>query len=112
MIIKIIKKNNYYYCIWSYWSYIMNKDTKVKLIKKIDVTDIAGDKVMIDFETGKYYMLKGTAADIWDSIQTEKTVGTICEEMLSMYDVDEETCIKGIESFLSQLENSKFILLS
>ena len=28
----------------------MNKETKINLIKKIDVTDMAGDKVMIDFE--------------------------------------------------------------
>lgn len=90
----------------------MNKETKVKLIKNIDVTDIAGDKVMIDFDTGKYYMFKGTAADIWENIQTETTVGRICESMLSIYDIDEETCLKGIESFLTQLEHSSFISLS
>ena len=90
----------------------MNKETKVKLIKNIDVTDIAGDKVMIDFETGKYYMLKGTAADIWENIQTETTIGQICDTMMSMYDVDEETCLKGIENFLTQLESSKFISIS
>jgi hypothetical protein len=90
----------------------MNKETKVKLIKQIDVTDIAGDKVMIDFETGKYYMLKGTAVDIWDNIQSEITIGELFEKLMAIYDVDEETCLKGIESFLSQLESSKFISLT
>ena len=90
----------------------MNKDTKVKLIKKIDVTDIAGDKVMIDFETGKYYMLKGTAVDIWYNIQTEITVGELLERLLNIYDVDESTCFKGVEEFLNQLESAKFISLS
>ena len=90
----------------------MNKETKVKLIKNIDVTDLAGDKVMVDFETGKYYMLKGTAADIWENIQTETTIGQICDTMMSTYDVDEETCLKGIENFLTQLESSKFISIS
>ena len=90
----------------------MNKDTKVKLIKKIDVTDIAGDKVMIDFETGKYYMLKGTAVDIWDNIQSETTIAELLEKLMAMYDVDEETCLKGTENFLIQLENSKFISLT
>ena len=90
----------------------MDKETKVTLIKRIDVTDIAGDKVMIDFETGKYYMLKGTAVDIWENIQSEITVGELLERLLGLYDVDEETCLKGIESFLTQLESSKFISLT
>ncbi len=90
----------------------MNKDTKVKLIKKIDVTDIAGDKVMIDFETGKYYMLKGTAVDVWDNIQSEITIAELLEKLMAIYDVDEATCLKGIEDFLTQLESSKFISLT
>lgn len=90
----------------------MSRDTKIKLIKKIDVTDMAGDKVMIDFETGKYFMLRGTAADIWENIQTETTVGQVLDTMLAVYDVDEDTCLNGIEKFLNQLEESKFITLT
>ncbi len=90
----------------------MNKGTKVTLIKHIDVTDMAGDKVMIDFDTGKYFMLRGTAADIWDNIQSETTVSKLLETMLSIYDVDETTCLAGIEKFLKQLEDVKFITLS
>lgn len=90
----------------------MDKGTKVTLIKHIDVTDMAGDKVMIDFETGKYFMLRGTAVDIWDNIQTETTVGEILNTMLEMYEVDEATCLAGIEKFLKQLEDAKFITLS
>ena len=90
----------------------MEKGTKVTLIKHIDVTDMAGDKVMIDFETGKYFMLRGTAVDIWDNIQSETTVGDILSTMLTIYDVDEDTCLTGIEKFLKQLEDAKFITLS
>ena len=90
----------------------MDKGTKVTLIKHIDVTDMAGDKVMIDFETGKYFMLRGTAVDIWDNIQSETTVGDILSTMLTIYDVDEDTCLTGIEKFLKQLEDAKFITLS
>lgn len=90
----------------------MDKGTKVTLIKHIDVTDMAGDKVMIDFDTGKYFMLRGTAVDIWDNIQSETTVGDILSTMLTIYDVDEDTCLTGIEKFLKQLEDAKFITLS
>ena len=90
----------------------MNKETKIKLIKKIDVTDMAGDKVMIDFESGKYFLLRGTAADIWDNIQEETTVGSLVDKLLSIYDVDEETCLSGTQQFLGQLEEAHFISLT
>lgn len=92
--------------------FVMNKETKIKLIKKIDVTDMAGDKVMIDFESGKYFLLRGTAVDIWDNIQSETTVGDLVNKLLSIYDVDEETCLLGTEKFLAQLEKANFISLT
>ena len=90
----------------------MNKDTKINLVRKIDVTDMAGDKVIVDFETGKYYMLKGTAADIWENIQSETTLGALIETLLSIYDIDEDTCLKGTEAFLKQMVDVNFITLS
>ena len=90
----------------------MNKETKINLIKKIDVTDMAGDKVMIDFESGKYFLLRGTAVDIWDNIQNETTVGELVKTLLGIYEIDEETCLNGTEQFLSQLEEANFISLT
>ena len=90
----------------------MERNTKIKLIKNLDVTDMAGDKVMIDFETGKYFMLRGTAVDIWENIQTETTFGELIDTLLGIYDVDEATCASGTEEFLNQLLEVKFITVS
>lgn len=90
----------------------MERNTKIKLIKNLDVTDMAGDKVMIDFESGKYFMLRGTAVDIWENIQSETTFGDLVSNLLSIYDVDEDTCISGTEQFLNQLVEVNFITLS
>ncbi|MDO5521630.1 MAG: PqqD family peptide modification chaperone, partial [bacterium] len=62
--------------------------SKITLIKELDVTDLAGEKVMIDFSTGKYFLLKGVANDIWDYIQSPITVGEIVDKLLSQYEVD------------------------
>ncbi|WP_026505998.1 PqqD family peptide modification chaperone [Butyrivibrio sp. NC3005] len=90
----------------------MTKETIITLIKKLDVTDITGDKVMIDFETGKYFMLKGTAVDIWDSIQSPISFGNLLGKLENIYEVDEATCKDDVEKFLNQLESNKFITLS
>ena len=57
----------------------MNRDEKLKLKRKLNVTDLAGEKVMIDFETGKYFLIKGVGNDIWDMLQEEITPAQIIE---------------------------------
>ena len=48
---------------------VMDLEKKVVLVKNLEVSDLAGEKVMIDFESGKYFMLKGSANEIWELIQ-------------------------------------------
>lgn len=87
----------------------MEQNTKVKLITDINVTELAGEKVMIDFATGKYFMIKGVGNDIWDMIQTTVTYGEIVEKLLSEYDVSEEECRTSVSNFLMKLKKLNFI---
>lgn len=87
----------------------MNKDEKITLKKNLDVTDLAGEKVMIDFESGKYFMIKGVGNDIWDLLSKQMTPGEIIENLLAEYDVTEEICEKEVMEFLDKLEKLDFI---
>lgn len=44
-------------------------EKKVKILKRPEVSELAGEKVMIDFESGKYFMLKGSANEIWEMLK-------------------------------------------
>ena len=81
----------------------------VKLKKQINVTDLSGEKVMIDFESGKYFMIKGSGNDIWDMIQNEITVADIIENLLKEYDVSREECTQSVMDFLGNLKELDFI---
>jgi hypothetical protein len=87
-------------------------DYSIEVIRRPEVSDLAGDKVMIDFETGKYYMLKGVANDIWDLIENGITVRKITEALLKDYEVDPEFCLNTVGEFLQLLEKKGFINLS
>lgn len=87
----------------------MDKNTVVKLITDINVTELAGEKVMIDFATGKYFMIKGVGNDIWDMIQEPITYGEIVAKLLSEYEVSEEECNISVANFLSKLKELNFI---
>lgn len=87
----------------------MDKSTKIELATEIKVTELAGEKVMIDFATGKYFMIKGVGNDIWDMIQTQISVGEIVDKLLSEYDVTEEECYSSVCSFLERLNELNFV---
>lgn len=83
----------------------------ITLIKELDVTDLAGEKVMIDFSTGKYFLLQGVANDIWDYLQAPITIRDITDRLLEQYEVDEETCYNSVVQFIKQLYENKFLAI-
>ena len=87
----------------------MNRNEVIKLKKKLNVTDLSGEKVMIDFDSGKYFMIKGSGNDIWDLIQDEISVDEIIKKLLSEYDVSESECETSVEEFLTKLREYDFI---
>jgi hypothetical protein len=87
----------------------MNRDTKIKMLKVLNVTDLSGEKVMIDFDSGKYFMIKGVGNDIWDMIQEEITVGEIIEKLLQEYEVSEDECEQSVLEFLNNLKTFDII---
>ena len=87
----------------------MDKNQTIRIVKKLNVTDLAGEKVMIDFDSGKYFMIKGAGNDIWDLLQEETTPAKIIDSLLSEYDVSPEECEKSVMSFLEKMESYNFI---
>jgi hypothetical protein len=87
----------------------MNKQKRIVLKKQIEVTDLAGEKVMIDFESGKYFLIKGVGNDIWDYLQQETTPAEIIAKLLDEYEVEPEVCEKQVMEFLGKMEHYDFI---
>lgn len=88
---------------------MITRESKIKMKNKPNVTDLAGEKVMVDFAHGKYFMLKGVGNDIWDMLEDNMAVDTIINRLLEEYDVEEAQCVKSTISFLAQLEELDFI---
>ncbi|MCR5755055.1 MAG: lasso peptide biosynthesis PqqD family chaperone [Acetatifactor sp.] len=87
----------------------MEKNREVKLKKKINVTDLSGEKVMVDFEQGKYFLIKGVGNDIWDMIQEPVTPEQIIERLLQEYEVTPQECENSVMDFLDKMEDLGFI---
>ena len=87
----------------------MDKNSTIIMKKQLNVSDLAGEKVMIDFETGKYFLIKGVGNDIWDMLQQETTPAKIIDSLLKEYDVSEEECESSVMEFLEKLQKLGFI---
>lgn len=89
----------------------MDRMKAIHLGKQVNVTDLAGEKVMVDFEQGKYFMIKGVGNDIWDMLQTEKeiTPAQIIEKLLEEYEVSAEECESSVMDFLDKMQSLGFI---
>ena len=93
------------------WTINMADNYKVTILKKPDVTDLVGEKVMIDFESGKYFMLTGTANDIWDMLADCVESESIVTSLVGEYEVDIGECREGVLGFLNELVQIGFISL-
>lgn len=83
----------------------MNRTSAITIKKNLNVTDLSGEKVMVDFEQGKYFMIKGVGNDIWDMLEENITVEKIIASLMAEYDVTEEVCEQEVIKFLNSLEN-------
>lgn len=81
----------------------MDRNSTIKVLKKLNVTDLSGEKVMVDFEQGKYFLIKGVGNDIWDMLEDGITVGQIIGKLLEEYDVTEDVCEQEVVKFLNSL---------
>ncbi len=90
----------------------MNKLDKVLyVLKTVEVTEICDEKVMIDFESGKYLLLKGVGNTIWEMIHDGVRVSEIVEGLLRDYEVTRNECEQLTIEFLEKLVEFGFIAL-
>ncbi|WP_139906049.1 lasso peptide biosynthesis PqqD family chaperone [Clostridium thermarum] len=78
----------------------------------IDTTDLDNDKVMMDLNKGKYYVMNEIASDIWESISQPKTVQDIIKDLMGIYEVDEEECTRCTIEYLIKLHHEELICVN
>ena len=91
---------------------MVTKDSIIRINKNVSISEIDGEKIMIDFDSGKYFMIKGVGNDIWDRIQSEVSVEDLIKGLLSEYDIDENTCEADVINFLNKLAAHDFLQIN
>ncbi len=66
-------------------------------------SEIDGEAVMMSIEKGQYYGLDAVGTEIWNLLETPRSFGEICADLLARYDVEPETCRADVGRFLEAL---------
>lgn len=72
-------------------------------------SNLDGEEVILDVETGVYYGLNPVGAHIWALVQEPCAISTICATLQEEYEVDPAQCRQDVLLLLSQLADARLI---
>lgn len=87
----------------------MNDSVPCKAAQRFVETELDGEAVIMNVDTGQFHALKDTGLAIWRLIDGERSIATIQSELLKTYDVDEDRCRSECERFFAALESAGFV---
>jgi hypothetical protein len=73
------------------------------------VSDMDGEKVMLNISRGKYFNLGKVGGRIWDALSAPITVRNLVLILMAEYNVEQCVCEEHILSFLESLLNEQLI---
>ena len=89
----------------------ITEESRVKQIGNVDITDLDGEKVMMDLDKGRYLVMNEVGTRIWDIAEETKSIREITNILLDEYEVDEETCREQVIVFVRELIDSHLLEL-
>lgn len=75
------------------------------------VSDMDGEKVMLNIQNGKYYNLGILGGEIWNLISDPINVNQLVMMLMAEYEINKEECEEQVIAFLSSLHQEGLIKL-
>lgn len=74
-------------------------------------SDISGEAVILNLNSGVYFSLNRVGARIWELIQKPRSVREIQDAILKEFDVEPERCERDVIRLLEQLDTKGLVEL-
>jgi hypothetical protein len=72
-------------------------------------SQVDGEIVMMSVDNEQYYGLDAVGSRIWELIAQPTSVSSVCETLLSEFQVDGDTCHRDVLNFVERLYAEKII---
>ena len=84
--------------------------TKYQLTSDQISSKVAGETVILNHSKGAYYGLNEVGMLVWDNLEKgPQTIDSLCDAVISEYQIDAETCKKDIDFLLKDLIAEKLV---
>ena len=80
-----------------------------KVTGKFAETELDGEIVLMNIDTGSFHGLKDTGLAIWKLIDGRRDMSAIRDEAMELYDVDSATCTAEVRRFVDQMVKAGFV---
>jgi len=84
-------------------------DTIIRRSDALLSASLGDDVVMMDVEQGAYYGLEAVASRIWALTEQPMSVGSLCERLVTEYQISPEQCQQEVLAFLGELLNQQIV---
>lgn len=75
----------------------------------IVASSIDGEIVMMSIENSEYYGLNSTASRIWSLIEKPTNIKNICDQLITEYNIDFDSCSNQVISILEDFKRKGLI---
>lgn len=72
-------------------------------------SEMDGEVVMMDIESGKYYGMNKMGSQIWRLIETPTTVIALCDTLEQIFDINRTVCEQEVIHFLSDMHKEELV---
>lgn len=80
----------------------LTPQTVIVASQTVVIAELGGEAIVLDTTSGIYYGLKNEVSTrIWQLIQQPISISSICDAILSEYEIDIEQCKSDVVEFLS-----------
>jgi hypothetical protein len=87
----------------------MDGEAMRKATGKFVETELDGEIVLMNVDTGRFHVLKGTGLAIWRLIVGERDLAAIQSELMRSYAVDEVQCRAETVKFIDMLSGAGLV---
>ena len=68
--------------------------------------------VMMHMENNAYYGLNSVGRKIWELLEEEQTLASLCGQLMEKYDVDHAVCQRDVSALIEQLEKAGLVTVA
>ncbi len=83
---------------------MLTSDKIIRRSTDVIASEMEDELVMMSMENNAYYGLNSVGRKIWELLESEKTLSSLCDQLMDKYDVDIETCRKDVSKLIVKLE--------